>query len=693
MATRRRPGSIPPSSLGSPTGSAISSRPDIRRLRILGIAVGLLAPLVLAAPFGLAPARIAVAATPSLTLVSDTTYDVAPEAGRVHVTSVVTASSHLTDTITKQYFFRTAYLTVLPNTTGFKVTSPGASPKVSVSARTSTYTILKLDFGKNLGSGRSIVLTLTFDIKDPGGAPDRPVRISPSIVSFAAWAFATPETSGGSVTVRFPAGYTVAIGRGPLSGPRPDASGLPTWTSGRLASPTSFIADITADRPGDDDSTSLHVAVGDASAVLELRSWPDDHAWRDRVGDLLLRGLPVLGADIGVPWPIDGDLVVQEALVRSTGGYAGLFDPASREVLISYTASSAVVLHEAAHAWFNGRLVADRWAAEAFASWYASTAAAQLKVPAASPALTDELRRSAIPLNAWGPIGSVGDDQEAYAYAASFAFAQAVAERAGKDALRTLWARAAAGAGAYQVATADEPAGRPPDWRNLLDLLEEGTGKDFSDLWRTWVARPEDLPLLDARATARIAYEKAVADAGSWVLPRSIRDAMRTWQFGLAMDQLAAAEAVLAQRANLSAAADAQGVRLPATLETVFSGDAGLAAAAAEASAELTTLESIRQAAAADPSLQPDSPAVLVAVGLLGEDPGAELAAARSAFAAGDLDGAIKAASAAAADWTSAADRGRGRLVSLGLTLLALLLVGRMLMLHRWRRRTGWTRD
>jgi hypothetical protein len=84
---------------------------------------------------------------------------------------------------------------------------------------------------------------------------------------------------------------------------------------------------------------------------------------------------------------------------------------------------------------------------------------------------------------------------------------------------------------------------------------------------------------------------------------------------------------------------------------------------------------------------------VLVAVGLLGSEPAGELAAAKASFANGDLQAAIGSASAAAADWTGAADRGRGRLVSLGLAALALLLVGRMLMLHRWRRRSGWTSD
>ena len=88
---------------------------------------------------GPAPAR---AATPDLTLSSDTTYDVLPDTARIHVTSVVTATNRLHDTITRRFFFRTAYLAVLPGTSGFKISAAGLKPTVSVSARRSTYTLL-----------------------------------------------------------------------------------------------------------------------------------------------------------------------------------------------------------------------------------------------------------------------------------------------------------------------------------------------------------------------------------------------------------------------------------------------------------------------------------------------------------------------------------------------------------------------
>ena len=117
---------------------------------------------------------------------------------------------------------------------------------------------------------------------------------------------------------------------------------------------------------------------------------------------------------------------------------------------VAYYADDFVVLHEAAHAWFNGNLLADRWALEAFASYYALEAAADLKVKAKGDELTDELRKSKIPLNAWGPIGREERGTEDYAYAATLEVARQIAERAGEEGLQEVWQAAADKAGAYQ---------------------------------------------------------------------------------------------------------------------------------------------------------------------------------------------------------------------------------------------------
>lgn len=655
-------------------------RPQRARLAaVLGAMVPAVLALLAVMP-ALAPAAVVAAdpAPPGLTIVGNATYDVLPEEGRVAVSVVLTATNNLKDTVTKRFSYRVGYVTVVPNTANFKLAAASGKPKVSISSKTDAYVNLKLDFGANLAAGKSTTLTLTYDIEDPGGAPDRAVRISRSLVSFAAWAVAAPQSTGAAVTVRFPAGYDVAVGRGPLSGPTRDVTGHDVWTSGPLAEPLDFVADFFADRPTDYVETRQTVELPSGTATVVLQAWADDPAWATRIGGLVERALPVLEQEIGLPWPSDEPLQIREALVRSTGGYAGIFDPGEHRIDIAYAARDAVVLHELAHAWFHGGLVADRWIAEGFASHYAAVAARTLGIEPL-PVTPHDPDAPAIPLNAWGPATPDATGAEAWGYAASLELANAIAARAGEDALRTVWARAAAGEGAYRSVGEGRtgPAGGAPDWRGLLDLVEEASGREFGDLWRQWVARPDDLALLADRAVARGYYARTLALAGDWELPESIRAAMRAWRFDVARDQLLEADAVLAQRATLESTAAAAGAMLPDSLRGVFEGDAGLAAAADEATAEQAVVDAIAAARNARPTERGVGERLIIDVGLLFQDPEGGVAAAVAGLAAGDLQPAYLAATGAEHAWRNAADAGRSRILSvLLLAIAAALLIG-----------------
>jgi hypothetical protein len=442
--------------------------------------------------------------------------------------------------------------------------------------------------------------------------------------------------------------------------------------------------------------------VGGESVTLNVRAWPDDPEWSTRVGDLVARALPILSSHIGLEWPRDDGLVVQEAASRSTGGYAGLFDPEEGLVEVAYYAEDFVVLHEAAHAWFNGALLADRWANEAFASYYGLRVAEELDVAAAGEELTPDLIEIAIPLNDWGPIGRDTTDTEDYAYAASLALAEAIADRAGDEVLQRLWADAAAGVGAYQPppaggAAADpaaeappETVDSPPDWRGVLDLLETHDTDGYDDLWRRWVARDSDLAPLDDRLAARARYVEVIEEAGDWELPKSIRDAMRAWQFDTATELIDRATAVLDQREAIESAAASSGLTPPANLEESFSLSDGFGTAAQEAAAELEAIERYKAAAATRPA----EPNPLQILGMWETTPDTDLARARDLFAAGDLASSNDAAEAAAIVWTSAEDVGRGRLVSIIALILASLLAVALVVawiraIRRRRRRFG----
>lgn len=639
----------------------------------LGLAIG--APIV-GAPLGdLAgvgrPPAVRAAET-DLTLVTDARYDVEPEEARLRVTLDVTATNRTKETRTRRFYFDHAFLAVPPGTTGFRISGDGR-PRVRVAGRAKTHTTLRIDFGTRLYSGRSADFRLRFDVPDRGGAATRELRVGGALVAFPVWAYASDGASGSTVSVVLPKGYEITVERGELPQQATLADGRTVLRSGRIARPTRFYAYVVGVRPAAYAATTVETTVLGRPVSLSVRAWQDDAAWAERVGTLLRTGLPVLGEDIGLGWPAGAPGVFEESVSRSTDGYAGLFDPAEGRVEIAYYAPSFVVLHEAAHGWFNGSFLADRWANEAFASLYAVRAAAELDLKVAPAALTDELRAAAIPLNDWSATTEDDPQVEAYAYAASLELARAVLERAGPEGLAAVWASVRDGIGPYRLPARGDGSERldgPPDWRGLLDLLEDRTGLAFDDLWREWVVRPDEAALLERRAEVRESYERTLRLAEGWALPGAIRDALRAWRFDEAEAMLADVRTVLAQREALEDSAARSGLRLPGTMRALFEGRGTLADASLRAAAEHEAIEGIRASEAA----RPVTPDPFQTLGLAGSEPEADLAEARRAFEAGDLEASTAAAADARATWEEAWAEGRARAI-LAVVLVAALLI------------------
>ena len=629
------------------------------------------------------------AATPDLTLVSDARYEVQPAEQRVRVTVDITARNRLRDTTTRRFYFDRAFLAVMPGTTDFRLTSSTGSPSVRVSEKRDDYQVLELVFGQRIYSQQTRTFQLQFDLPDPGGAATRDVRVGTAFVSFPVWAFASEDTPGSRIRVVFPKGYTVQVETGELPKPRVTGDGRTVFQTRKLAYPLRFFAYLVADRPAEFKETSVSADLGDADAQVAVRAWPDDPDWAERVTGLFERGLPVLQEQIGLPWRRSEPVVVEEAVSRTTGGYAGVFDPDTGRMEVAYYADAFVVLHEAAHAWVNGALLRDRWATEAFASYYAEAAGAELDEEIRVVELTDELREAAFPLNDWGEATGADPTVEDYGYGASLALGRAIAERAGDDGMRRLWAAIDADVAAYQPPAVDAGGNRQPevgngapDWRGLLDLLEDTTGEQYDDLWREWVVRDPEITLLGERRVARDEYAAVVTEAGRWELPSSIRSALRAWDFEAATTLLAEARGILARRGELEAAAASNGLRLPPRLETAFEGDGGFAAAAAEADAQAAAIEIVGQAAAARPA----APDVVQQLGLWGETAEVNLENARNAFASGDLEGVAREAVEARATWQGAGEVGRNRiLVGLGIAILVVLALA--FVASQWRNR------
>ena len=488
-----------------------------------------------------------------LTLVTDATYTVQPSKSRVHVAMSVDARNHRGETRTHKYYFDHAFLAVQPGASGFARHRARRAPRSSVAQRSKNATLLRINFGAACTAAERGRCSSPSTSSTRASRSSRQVRVGSGLVTFPVWAFASDGARGSRVQVRFPAGYAIDVESGGVRQQdedrgRRDAPGDP---APRRAA--DYFAYLSAQKDPVFKETPLAVAAGDDQVDLLLRGWRDDPAWSARVGTLFRKSLPRLSNAIGLAWPQAGQTVVQEAVSRTAGGYAGLFSPADRRIEVAYWADPLVVLHEAAHGWFNGGLVADRWASEGFASYYAQRVAGALKVRDTSPKISASVSLAAIPLNAWpnttgaggvrwlrrqrhGHVGRPGDgglrvrglaragprDRRACRrrrHAPCLGRRRRAHRRLPAAAAGT--AGATGGTGSASATLAPETVDGPPDWRGLLDLLEAETGKDFTDLWRQWVVRPEEAGLLDARAEARTAYVRTLASTGDWQLPRS----------------------------------------------------------------------------------------------------------------------------------------------------------------------------
>lgn len=624
---------------------------------------------------GAAPAPVE-AAQSGLSYTSVATWTVDPTLGSVHVDLEISATSNTVDSGDRRYYFPGLQLTLPLSTANyFAFDDQGQSLPMSVTADEPSGVVVYVPFRQRLYSGQSVSFELKFDLVDMGGSTDRDLRIGQDIVSFPVSAFGSEGTPGSWVTVIFPAGFIVQEQFGDLtssvtgsggtvfsSGPVPDSTALNAWF---IASRTTPAADFRVDQ----------LTVGPLQVTL--RYWSDDPGWADQVARVLQTGYPVLREMIGLGDPTTKTLTVEEATTQGIDGFSGEYDPADSLAAVSYFADPVVILHEVAHMWFNDTLASDRWIDEGFASFYAEQAVLQLGLPDHAPALSASLMPAAIPLNDWTSAGTPGTATEAYLYGASLEAARSIVAIAGLDGMRQVWTQARAGTAAY-AGSPDLAAGGAVGWRSLLDYLEQTTGRSYTAIWRQWVVTPSQAALLGDRNSARADYASTQAVAGGWLLGPDIRAAMGGWQFSAATALLSQARDVLALRQQIDDAAASESTTAPTSLQTVFQ-TVGSGAAITEAQKELAALDSLaaaRQAKAASKS-------AARAVGLLGTDPDADLAAARKAFAEGDMAKAVSLADSARSAWAGARTVGQIRILGTAAGTAGVLL---LLALYIWTR-------
>ncbi len=521
-----------------------------------------------------------------------------------------------------------------------------------------------------------VVLTWTLpDTEDPQ------LRIRPSVVVFPAWGFGTSS----EVRVAVPGGYEVRVDGDPLT-----AEG-DVLVSGPIADPSQWLALVTAVQPIDYANFDSTVPLAGGTADLRVRAFADDEAWGERTSALISGALPLIEEEVGLPYPRIGQLIVTET-VSSGGSGFGEIPTTGTEIAVAFDQPPFTALHQVTHVWLSPALIDARWLREGLTSHVAARVSDALDVerPFDPSVRAAELADAAFALDGWS--ADAGPDGEAYGYAASWAFVSDLESTVGREAIRTVLARVAAGIGSYQSADV-EPAPLPDGvaapataltTRSFLDHLESVSGQDVGEAFAATVLTEGDVALLPERADARAAFAELVEAGGSWPAPDPVHGAMTAWQFADASTQITEASAWLERRDDLLAAMEAIGLAAPERLKQAYRTYGGGAEAVDELEAEQSVVDAYADAAAEVNAER----SFIGRIGLIGgPDPSAQLNLASGRFADGDLRGAIEAVTEAQRIVASAETGGVVRIASAFVVALLVLALAVLLV----RRRSTYT--
>jgi hypothetical protein len=405
-------------------------------------------------------------------------------------------------------------------------------------------------------------------------------------------------------------------------------------------------------------SRSSRIALAERTVQVTVSYFTGDESWAARVDEIVRRGMPLLEAANGFPYPGPPAIEIVESGYRDTHGYEGLANNQGR-IRLTPVADDQTVLHEVSHLWSG--VFASRWLAEGMADYTANIAARALNL---RPATVPQPLPPSPRLEDWGAlsrqivVSSAERDREEAGYARSLRFVEILSERAGHDALRAANAT---------LAREQIRAGA----RGYLDVLEDVTGGSYAPLFAEWAFTGADIQLLPARAETRRAtagLRERAAERGM-LPPEDLTDALRSWDFDRARRLIATANEAIDLHATTAARAEAAGLTLGDQFPQAFARSAEEAAEVARA--EAGALDAVEAAAA---RLKDDRDPVM-RVGLFGRTLSSDADAARDALARGDFATAVDRAETLQRRLDTAGRDGILRIVVAGCALLLLLVL------------------
>ena len=653
--------------------------------------VAMVVALVLMGPSAAGPGP-AVVATPGravaggegLRVESTTTYSLDLAATVVRVRYEVTLTNQAPDVVRggfiNQRFFPEYGLGVVAEATNITATkSDGTS--LSVRTESTESPLFKLaiaDLSPNLFYPNTQTITIAYDVPALPARAEGLTRINEAFATFPVYGVGDPGLT--TVEVRLPADLDVELIGSEME--RREVDGAVVYRAEAIAVPDDFFVDVVA---RDDDKLVRRVVdVGEHDVVV--LGWPNDPEWADFVADTVGDGVPGLEELIGLDWPAERDIDVVETVAPYLYGYAGWYQPSFSLIEVGDQLDAQVILHELSHVWFNDELFRGRWINEALAEVFSVQALADLGEEVPEPAAVDPAGPGALRLNAWGDVdlqSADTDAQETYGYNTSWVALDRIADEVGLEALAETVREADEARLPYRAETADSVMLRAPDWRTLLDLLEEVSGSGIAEsVFRELVVTPAEAVTLDERAAARLEYAALVEAGDGWSPPAEVRSLMTDWRFAAATELFPEVQELLAVRDDMAEVLEEIGEPVPEPLQVTFEGERYLEDVVEVVGAAHTASEDLSGAHEA----RDDASGPLVAVGLLLSDVDGDLDAAAASLRSGDYDEASRQATSAHDELDGAATAGAVRLGGVAVVALALVL---LLVVLRRRRRSG----
>lgn len=529
---------------------------------------------LLAIVAGMASPSVAQAAD-NIHEVATSTYIVVPEAGRIRVTISLAVTNHVPDSVsfvsctrwefdpylgwytvpdrcprTTRYYVNDTYVWVDAGARNLKVTADRGTVKRVVTTRGTEVVGYRLTFSP-IYRNQTRKLTISYEIV--GGAPrsETLARVGQAYVSFCATSHgASTELDSETVKIVLPIGFDPDVWPAAMS--QTTANGslvLSTKIGGEEAA--SFYRCLIGTNDAALRATTLTAASG---IPIRILSWPEDDEWRAAMTRSAGRTLDALVDLIGRP-PRPSEIVVRETAGGLLGEYAGRYDPETSTAFIGEDyRQPALVGHELAHAWFDAATFGSRWMYEGLAEW----AAVEIGGPSTGGCTAPPYPGfGTLDLDEWPILGPRSSEQDkervGYLYEAACSLFERVADRAGPDGMRSALGVLFSGGAAYDGAVPRRGAGRPVDWRYLLDVLDERAltpsgGGDLEFVEQLFVhhgvASSGDLV---GRASARAAYHRLLGELDSWSMPSLVPTALEAWDFATAQGMIRSLSTALAE--------------------------------------------------------------------------------------------------------------------------------------------------